>query len=286
MAGLFIKLDTNFWSHPKIIAAGEPAAVLYQQMAMYCMDHATDGFVPEGQLPRFGLARCRQRILALAAVDLIEPTDGGWMLPGYVERYKTRAEVDELRAKRAEAGRKGGRPRKQVAKATGNQVAFTAQNPEEEEEEEVEPSSSSHGPAARPPDPTDDDDGGDGSLTLELLELAGLARPRPTRGEYVTVDRLLGRGWASDQLRGMALRASQADVDPRAYLAQMLREALNTDPPAAATGQLSSAPPLLGERQPCPNPDCVDGMVGGFGPDGRPEPPWPCPTCHVLGATA
>lgn len=229
MAGLFIKLDTNFWSHPKVLAAGEPAAVLYQQMAMYCMDHTTDGHVPDAQLPRFGLPRLRQRLTALADVGMIERVGGGWLVPGYVERYKTAAQVDELSRTRSESGKKGGRPRKQGAKANGNQVAFTAHNPEVEVdvEGEVETSSSSDTSAARPPGPGDEAD----DLPTELLRSAGYPSADPTHGERATVATLQRRGWTPDHLRGMALRASHADIDARAYLAKLLAEALNSDPP-------------------------------------------------------
>lgn len=281
MAGLYIKLDTNFWSHPKIIGAGEQAAVLYQQMAMYCMDHATDGHVPDGQLPRFGLTRLRHRLDALASIGLIERQGCGWLLPGYVERYKTSAEVAELRRKRADAGRMGGRPRKQPEKANGKQVAFTASNPEEEKEEEIEGSSSSHGSAARPPGPPDADED---DLAAELVALTGVVRPGPTPGERATVAKLQTRGWTPDQLRGMATRASLANVDPRAYLARLLGEALNAGRPAAAP-PLERRGLLHDERPPCDHCD-GSGMVGGIGADGRPEAVSPCPACHVLGATA
>lgn len=88
-------------------------------------------------------------------------------------------------------------------------------------------SSSSHGSAARRPTPDDEDD-----LPTELLRIAGYPRTRPTDGERATVATLLRRGWTPDQLRAMALRASTADVDARAYLAKLLGEALNSDPPA------------------------------------------------------
>lgn len=233
MAGLFIKLDTNFWSHPKVLAAGEPAAVLYQQMAMYCMDHTTDGYVPDAQLPRFGVARLRQRLTALADVGLIERHGGGWLVPGYVERYRTAAEVDELSRTRSEAGKKGGRPRKQPAKATGNQIAFTAQNPEEEgdvEEDQPPPSVTPVPAAADPPVVAAAD---------SLIARLGYADPPPAgpdiRG-YVA--RAMGRGWTFDQLSDLATEAgAREDVaDPLGWLRGALKNRANQDPPAPAAG--------------------------------------------------
>ena len=238
MAGLFIKLDTNFWSHPKVVTAGHMAGVLYQQMAMYCMDHATDGLVPRAQLPRFGMPAAGKLIGALVAVELIEQHPDGWLVPGYVERYKTAAEVDELRAKRAAAGRQGGRPRtkelpadESTSKANCFPGALTARNPEEEKEKEEEKEGASSSPtsAARPPAPDDDD------LPERLWARAGIARPGPTEGERRTVARATARGWQADQLLAKAARAATAEHDVLAYLRQSLGDAANSDPPTERT---------------------------------------------------
>lgn len=166
--------------------------------------------------------------------------------------------------------------------ATANAAAVASERSDKtrrRQDADADPSSSSHGPAARPPGPGDDED----DLTTELLRTVGLAWPRPTDGEVATVARLLSRGWTPDQLRGMALRASQADVDPRAYLAKLLGEALNARPAASPPTERRGL--LDDQRQPCATCD-GSGMVGGLGDDGRPEPVSPCPDCHVLGATA
>lgn len=234
MAGLFIKLDTNYWNHPKIVAVGYLAGVLYQQMSMYCMDHTTDGHVPDAVLPRFGMPRVRQQVEALAGVGLIERDGEGWLVPGYVERYKTAAEVDELREKRRAAGRQGGRPRKQTEKPNGKQSAFTASNPEYIDTEiEIEGESSSDTSAARPPAPDDDD------LPERLWAGAGIARPGPTEGDRRTIARALARGWEPSQLLAKASRAARAEHDPAGYLRSTLADAANADPP---TERLAAAP--------------------------------------------
>lgn len=285
MAGLFIKLDTNFWSHPKVVTAGYMAGVLYQQMSMYCMDHATDGVVPRAQLPRFGMPGTGKLLAALADVGLIEQHPDGWLVPGYVERYKTAAEVDELRAKRAAAGRKGGRPRTKELppdetnpKANCFPDALTARNPEEEEEEELEPSSSSHGPAARPPTPDDDD------LTNRLWAAAGIIRPGPTAGDRATVARALAKGWTPDELLAKAERAAGASFPPD-YLRAAMVDASNGPRTAAPAPERRGL--LDDQRTPCAT--CGgSGMVGGLDAHGLPDgsPTDYCPACHVLGATA
>lgn len=235
MAGLFIKLDTNFWSHPKVLAAGEPAAVLYQQMAMYCMDHTTDGHVPDAQLPRFGLPRLRQRLNALADVGMIEREAAGWLVPGYVERYKTAAQVEELGRTRSESGKKGGRPRKQVAKANGNQVAFAAQNPEVEVEGEGE---------EEPPPPEVTPVADPAGLVAvavadSLIAALGYVPPEPAGpDERRYVARALARGWTPQLLTDLAVEAAaRLDVDdPRRYLLGGLKVRANSDPPPITRG--------------------------------------------------
>lgn len=301
MAGLFLRLDTNYWRHPKIVAAGHLAGVLYQQMSMYCLDFATDGIVPDGQIPMFGLPKLRQLLGALEGQGLIERRPGGWYVPGYVERYKTAAEVAAAKQTRQENGRKGGRPRKHPKEPNGNQ---DTNQPETEmvsgsvppcethsyrDRDTKEPSSSDTS-ATRPPAPADDEDVGDVDLAVELLELTGIAQPGPTNGERATVAKLLARGWTVDQLTSMAARASLADVDPRAYLAKLLAEALNSPLPGPTAAPVASPDGRRGAlddaRKACPNPDCSGGFVGGFGADGRPGDVVPCPDCHVLGASA
>ncbi|MGL5934467.1 MAG: hypothetical protein ACRCZI_02470, partial [Cetobacterium sp.] len=283
--------------HPKIVTAGVTAGVRYQQMAMYCMQHTTDGFVPAGQIARFGLPAAGKHVAALADVGLIERADGGWLVPGYVQRYPTGEERERRRQTNTENGKKGGRPRTQQkpkSVSDGLEVG-TETEPKRNHKVEVEVEVDSFHPpptsSGEPPRADDDD----GELTTDLLALAGIVSPGPTAGELATVARLVARGWPPDQLRAMALRANHADVDPRAYLLKLLGEALNSDP-ATTNGHgplaIRSAPPerrglLDDQRQPCGR--CAgSGIVGGIGPDGLPDgsPASPCPSCHVLGASA
>ncbi len=239
MAGLFIKLDCDYWDHPRIVRAGVMAGVLYQRMSMYCMQHTTDGIVPAAQLPRFALPGTGKLTAALVDAGLIEPHPDGWLVPGYVERYPSAAELEQRRQTSVVNGRKGGRPRKNPEKTQGvsGQVPSGLrdtkpsgkQEVEVDVEVEVDPPHPQHGSAARAPAPDDEDD-----LPTELLRIAGYPQARPTDGERATVATLLRRGWTPDHLRAMALRASTADVDARAYLLKLLGEALNSDPPPPA----------------------------------------------------
>ena len=85
---------------------------------------------------------------------------------------------------------------------------------------------------------------------------------------------------------------SLTETNPRRYFGAILRRLANTDPDTVPAPTALHANPaerrglLDDQRGTCVNPDCVGGMVGGIGPDGRPEAVHPCPDCHVLGATA
>jgi hypothetical protein len=238
MAGLFIKLDVDFWDHPKIVTAGIMAGVLYQRMSMYCMQHTTDGFVPAAQLPRFALPATGRLTAALVDVGLIEPAGGGWVVPGYIERYQSATELERRRQIDRENGRKGGRPRNPTEtqgvsdeKPRGLSVGLPDTKPrrnqevEVEVEVEVEEESSSDTSAARPPVSDDDD------LPERLWAAAGIARPGPTQGDRRTIAAARHRGWQPDQLLAKASRAAQAEHDRASYLRSVLTDAANSDPP-------------------------------------------------------
>jgi len=295
MAGLYLRLDTNFWSHPKVIAAGEQAAVLYQQMAMYCMDHATDGLVPDGQLPRFGLPRLRQRLDRLAATGMAEPVDGGWLLPGYVERYKTAAEVAELRAKRSKAGKQGGRPKKQpgeppcldAEKANGNQVAFAMSNPKEEEKVAKEPPPQVT-PVVAEPDLS-------WVVAQQLVDQLGYRNQRPPAQLVNEVNAALTRGDTPEGLAScatavLAMPPEQIQTTALKVLMGLLHKR-NGEPLEPTRGSVVTASSqrrgLLDDERECTA--CGgSGMVGGLDANGLPDgsPTDYCPACHVLGATA
>ncbi len=240
MAGLFIKLDVDFWDHPKIVTAGVMAGVLYQRMSMYCMQHTTDGYVPAAQLPRFALPATAKLTAALVSVGLIERADGGWLVPGYVERYPTAAELERKRQVDIENGKKGGRPRKATEtqgvsdeKPQGLSAGLCdtkpRRNQEVEVEVDVEEQSSSDTSAARPPAPDDDD------LPSRIWAMALIASPRPGEGDRATIAAAQRRGWTPDQLLAKAGRAARAEHDVTGYLRKVLTECANSDPPTERT---------------------------------------------------
>lgn len=288
MAGLFIKLDCDYWDHPKVVQAGVMAGVLYLRMTAYAMQHTTDGYVPAAQLPRFALPNTGKLTGSLAAVGLIEAADGGWLIPGYAERYLSAADLERRRQVNAENGRKGGRPRTQQKPKSVSDGFENGTETEPKQNQEVEvdvdvdvdnPPPPSVTPVPAPADPAVV------GVADSLIAQLGYADPPPAgpdiRG-YAA--RALARGWTADHLHQFAVEAGARDdvADPLGWLRGALKRCANEDGP----GPRHSGRPPAERVRTCANPDCSGGMVGGLGDDGRPEAVRPCPDCHALGATA
>jgi hypothetical protein len=108
----WFRVDDGFYDHPKAIAAG-PALALWLRAGCWCAKQLTDGYVPVGMLAPLGGNRGHANRLVEAratpgGVGLWIPADGGWHFHDWSDYQPTRAEVEDKRAKRAEAGRLGG----------------------------------------------------------------------------------------------------------------------------------------------------------------------------------
>lgn len=124
------KVDDGFLDHPKVLRAGEDAANLYLRALIWCNKHLTDGHIPREALRalsmRSGLPALAGR---LVAVGLWEETAEGWYVHDFAAHNPLRADVEakrqDLSAKRAEAGKRGGRRSGEVrsVEAKAKQIA-------------------------------------------------------------------------------------------------------------------------------------------------------------------
>lgn len=119
------KLDDRLDSHPKFIRAWRrsPAAVgLWTFGLTYSSRHALAGFVPEEAL--LLLDADPADVDVLVEVGLWEQENGGHRIHDFADFNPT----EDLRAKRAEAGRRGGRASGKVRrqKAAGKQARADA----------------------------------------------------------------------------------------------------------------------------------------------------------------
>lgn len=165
----WVKLDDNFFDHPKIVAAGRDARDLYLAGLCYCARNLTDGFIPEERVARLaieaGVADAKTAVTRLSTVirgtrcPLWETVDGGYQVHDYLDYNPTREQVIALRELRAEAGREGGvksgetRRAKSVkqtrSKREANALANAKQNPSKTEPHAHAPQSP-NGDAAKP----------------------------------------------------------------------------------------------------------------------------------------
>jgi hypothetical protein len=107
----YVRLDVLMPENPKVSGLSDKAFRMYVELLCYCGRQRTDGLVDGRTWKRSGTQRGRSELLTLGLVDpLLEGDDGGSgvVIHDYLEHNRSRQQIDELAAKRAEAGRKGG----------------------------------------------------------------------------------------------------------------------------------------------------------------------------------
>lgn len=102
-------VDDKFHSHPKVMVTSPAALGLWVVAGSWSSDYGTDGVVRDDQLSRL-LPDAATLAGELVASGLWKRIRGGYAFHDWTEwgSKRTGAEDKELRAKRAEAGRKGG----------------------------------------------------------------------------------------------------------------------------------------------------------------------------------
>lgn len=103
----WIKLHNNFFRNPKVLAAGEDAALLYIQGLVYCSDSLTDGSIPTAAL-RTLTSKKDARTLARVLVreGLWIETASGWQVHDYLKVQRSREQVEASREAARERQRK------------------------------------------------------------------------------------------------------------------------------------------------------------------------------------
>lgn len=118
----WVKLDDTFPEHPKVVTAGGDAAWLHVCALAYCNRHPRlAGIVPREMLSRLSDRKNPTALAAkLVSVGLWDDDPNGWRIHDYHEFQPTAEKIEELRRKRAEAGRKGGQASKGASKSEAN----------------------------------------------------------------------------------------------------------------------------------------------------------------------
>lgn len=139
---VWVRIDDRMPDNPKVAAAGPLALAMQVAALCYCNRELTDGFVPrsvarrlldwhaedaEGRLWKMGRTSgmvgddvdSEWVIGLLLDAGMWKETAGGYAIHDFGDYQPSRAEVEDLAAKRSEAGRRGGLAK---AKAVAKQV--------------------------------------------------------------------------------------------------------------------------------------------------------------------
>lgn len=110
----YIRVDVLLPENPKADGLSVMAKWTLIELWCYCGRNRTDGHVSENRWPTFGTQKARDQLLVIPPGykhGFAEKVDGGYLMHDYVGpdgHQRSKAEIDELSARRAEAGRKGG----------------------------------------------------------------------------------------------------------------------------------------------------------------------------------
>lgn len=107
------RIDDKFLDNPKVRKAGKEATYLYISALIYSSSQITEGFISDESL---GLVAFKgfiknenSQAKKLVECDLWDRVEGGYQIHDYLEYNPTKEEIEEARAKKAAAGRKGGK---------------------------------------------------------------------------------------------------------------------------------------------------------------------------------
>ena len=150
---LFVKMSLDYADHPKIAGLSDAAFRAHVEMILYSARYETDGHIPLAFAKRVP-AGARTELLNNDPTkpSLREVASGGYVLHGYEDHQTTKAEMDDLRRKRAESGRLGGIAKASKPLASATPVGTTTASkpaskrvPEEKKSRRVEVSSEPDG---------------------------------------------------------------------------------------------------------------------------------------------
>ena len=100
MAKRWVRLDVDYFSHPRAIAAGRDGRALHLASICWCGSQLTDGHIPAGAVPTLcqmaGVSRTA--VGKVVAAGLWQPTDGhDFYVKDYLDRNPSKGEVEQER---------------------------------------------------------------------------------------------------------------------------------------------------------------------------------------------
>ncbi len=140
MASTWVKLDDDFFDHPKVIGLSLVAVHVHLRAICWCSKHLTDGRIPLAVVESWSVRRWRDAIDSLVDRGLWErptvdlgstygrPTvrdpkvDEWFQIHDYLDHQRSAEDARNIKAKRAAAGAKGGQAKAAKAKQTPSKV--------------------------------------------------------------------------------------------------------------------------------------------------------------------
>lgn len=182
----YITVHDGMPEHPKVDALSDKAFRVLVGLWCWCSRNLTDGVVKAPTWAKRAPGKVGQELIAAGLVDVLD--SGDVYMHDYLEHQRSRAQVEELKAKRRDAGSKGGRAKadrvasaRASARATAQQ---TGSNDVPDTETDTEPSPSGEGTSAVAVAPADTDRPDVEalcSLLADLVEANGARRPAVTK---------------------------------------------------------------------------------------------------------
>lgn len=107
----YVRIETSVARNRKFVKAGPAPSWLWVCGLAYCQEGLTDGFIPSEALNYLGVKNARQLANHLVTAGLWDVADGGWHVHDYLEHNRSASHVNDLKDRRKEGGKLGGRPR-------------------------------------------------------------------------------------------------------------------------------------------------------------------------------
>lgn len=111
MAGyVYVKLDVDYQSDPKIMHAGYLAELVYVRSLALAKRTLLDGHIAQSHLTLLALGipgKPERHAAALVDAGLWQTTEGGWLITSWAKHNKSRQDIDAHRARKAENGARG-----------------------------------------------------------------------------------------------------------------------------------------------------------------------------------
>lgn len=95
----WVRIDDSFYSHPKVVAAGNAAVGLWIRAASWSAQHLTDGFIPDDIARALGKSCSR---VAVSNAGLWRATTGGYQITDWLDYNPSREKVLAQRKANAE----------------------------------------------------------------------------------------------------------------------------------------------------------------------------------------